>query len=190
MRPQNGMSRELIVFTDYSREPVVNDGHDLCFMAPFALFLLINTFCNPPKRQSQYVFNLLSSVQCMCMTAHTYTNPIWNTRKQALIAHHIKSSAHPMPAEAGSICPVWFHSKHWPVTSQREDSVNYDSRDQAGHICAPVSSCQFWPVKSSSRSLTCCPQVHEVTHRVNDCWLFLLNGTPEAMLLLRVSSKL
>lgn len=125
---------------------------------PFIAFFLINAFRNQPKRQSQYLFNLLSSVQSTCVTAHTHTharsllnaNPIWNARTQALITHHIKSSAHPVPAVAGSVRSAWVHSKHWPRTSHGEDSVNDDRRDRAGYIWAPLGSDRSSPEVAGS----------------------------------------
>lgn len=95
-----------------------------------------------------------------CMTTHIYytcyhsqsrTRIQSETHMQALISHQIKSSAHP---DAGwgwiSLLTLWFHSgrdgelergsTHGPTTSQGEESVNYNSRGQAGQTWALASA--------------------------------------------------
>lgn len=114
----------------------------------------------------------------MCMTTHT--NPILNTWAQAFITHHIKISACPHAGSDWITLPSVTSLKTLahgePERGFSQLWQQHDSRTSRSYM----RSCQLRSVESSS--LTCCPQVHEVTHHVSDWWLPLLNATPETLL--------
>lgn len=122
----------------------------------------------------QYILNYHSNIQLCAYMLHTHPFSFTYMHINTGFNHtpDQKLSPHNVICSCISLFTLGFHSgvrerQQHMGRSQRVESVNYNSRVQADQT---LSSRLLQPVKSSSHSITCCPQAVEVTHRggVND----------------------